>query len=431
MRYVSFADDAKVIPHVSHRMTSAHGAPCGGVLHLSGRGRLASFHVTGRVAGVVLGKCPGARAVQLICGNWSSIVALDGRLLAPIVTEVPLGGGGGDVLLSSVDLPGDRETQEVLVLAVYEADDVLEDVPAHIRASVHEAPFEAAQLNQLTDVFKWYDEGWQSVMRAFKATPDYAPPDFVHRKAWEWVQCLYGLDWLGMLDESHAALGVGVGFEPLSYFLSNVLGDVVATDLYPQSHMWSESGAREGNPEILADPEKFAPYDYRKDRLTFRRMDGSQLDFPSERFDIVWTCSSIEHFGGHAAAARSMQEIQRVLRPGGVAVVITEYVLPEPMSGRLSFDSEYFNQRCLYEFLIRPVRALRLVQPLDLTVPDYYIRRAVHLPEEAQAPHAGSTKPHIVLRTEREVLLTSVALFFRKSGGSHRRGRHLFVRGRP
>ena len=55
------------------------------------------------------------------------------------------------------------------------------------------------------------------------------------------------------------------------------------------------------------------------------------------------------------------------------------------------------------------------MQNVDLSIPDYYVRRACNLPEEAGAPHTGSTKPHIVLRTPSGVLLTSVALFFRKA----------------
>ena len=111
----------------------------------------------------------------------------------------------------------------------------------------------------------------------------------------------------------------------------------------------------------------------------------------------------------------SMREIGRVLKPGGVAAIITEYVLPDPDTRQHAlFDAEYFNLRHLYEYLVRPASSLRLVQNIDFSIPDYYVRRACRLPEEAGAPHQGSNKPHIVLRSPSGALHTSVALFFEK-----------------
>lgn len=110
-----------------------------------------------------------------------------------------------------------------------------------------------------------------------------------------------------------------------------------------------------------------------------------------------------------------MLEIERVLKPGGVAAITTEYVLPDPSTGLNNiFDSEYFNLRCLYEYLIRPLTHLRLVQGLDLSIPDYYIRRACLYPEDAGSPHNGSSKAHIVLQSPLGPFFTSIALFYRK-----------------
>jgi SAM-dependent methyltransferase len=189
----------------------------------------------------------------------------------------------------------------------------------------------------------------------------------------------------------------------------------VATDLYSVDDQWT---TREGDPKILEDPDSFAPYPYRKDRVRFLRMDGTKLDFPDQSFDFVWSCSSIEHFGGHPGAAKAMREIARVLKPGGVASVITEFVLQDrELSSFVDFDAEYFNLRCVHDYLLSPVPELRLVEPLDTSIPDYYVRRAVILPDESGAPHEGSDKPHIVLRGETGSLMTSIALFFRKAGG--------------
>jgi|YNPBryunderm2012_1023409.scaffolds.fasta_scaffold22811_1 SAM-dependent methyltransferase len=304
---------------------------------------------------------------------------------------------------------------EVWLEAAYVSDYRTCEVPELIAQRVAASPLAGLQINQLTDVFKWYDYTWRDALARLACSPDYVPPDFVHRKAWEWAQCVYGLEVLGAIRPDHRALGVGVGWEPLSYFFANLVDYVVATDLYPVKSHWSETGAREGDPEILENPDKYAPFPYRCDRIAFKRMDGKRLEFPDESFDFVWSCSSIEHFGGHTGAAMSMREIGRVLKPGGVAAIITEYVLPDPDTRQHAlFDAEYFNLRHLYEYLVRPASSLRLVQNIDFSIPDYYVRRVCRLPEEAVAPHQGINKPHIVLRSPSGALHTSVALFFRK-----------------
>ena len=292
-----------------------------------------------------------------------------------------------------------------------------EDLPARLAERVEAAPLDGPRLCQLTDVEKWKDPEWMAALESLESSPAYEPPDFVHRKSWEWGQCMYGLDLLGKLNRSSSALGVGVGWEPISFFLTRHVDEVVATDLYPEKGHWSRQGAKEGNPEILDDPDKYAPFPYEKDRVRFLRMDGKTLDFPDERFDLIWSCSSIEHFGGHEGSRRAMREIERVLKPGGVVCLITEYVLPPADGdGPRPFHPEFFNLRCLYEYLVRPVESLKLVQAADLSIPDYYVKRACRLPAEAKAPHEGIAKPHIVLAMD-GCLFTSVALFFRKEGG--------------
>src|SRR5262249_26022310 len=182
------------------------------------------------------------------------------------------------------------------IQAAYVSDYLTSEIPDLLRARVDSKGFDGATLNQLTDVFKWYDPAWMEVMAALGCSPPYHPPDFVHRKSWAWTQCLFGLDCLGALRPEHRALGVGVGWEPLSFFLSNHVGEVVATDLYSEQGEWSGG---EGKRDILDDPDKVAPFPYRRDRLRFLSMDGRTLVFPDASFHVVWSCSSIEHFAGH------------------------------------------------------------------------------------------------------------------------------------
>lgn len=136
--------------------------------------------------------------------------------------------------------------------------------------------------------------------------------DRTHRKDWEYVRTVMGLERLCVLKPDAVALSVGSGHEKLLYYLTNKIRKVIGIDLYDPSE-W----AREGDYSVLVDPDKFAPFEYRRDHLELRRMNGCKLDFDNETFNFVYSLSSIEHFGGHKKAALAMKEMGRVLKKGG------------------------------------------------------------------------------------------------------------------
>jgi SAM-dependent methyltransferase len=287
------------------------------------------------------------------------------------------------------------------------------DMMAKISGHVSKEPFEFYQIGELANAEKWFSIEWANLQKAL-GTPIYYPPRFLHRKTWEYVQCVYGLTKLDVLREESIGLGIGVGHEELMYYFSNMVRKVVGTDLYEENSNWANISAKEGNPNILTDMDRFAPFPYRKERLEIMRMDGRSLDFPDASFDFIWSCSSIEHFGGHADAAKSMREMARVLKPGGILALATEFVLDQNIiPGMRAKDDEFFNVQDLYEFIISS-HQLKLVQPIDFYLNEYYLLNHVQLPEESRSPHTVvHRKPHMVLCRDK-VLFTSIFLFFRK-----------------
>ena len=84
---------------------------------------------------------------------------------------------------------------------------------------------------------------------------------------------------------------------------------------------------------MLTDPDLHWPFEWNPRRLVVQHMDALDLRYEDESFDGVFSGSSIEHFGGHAEAERSMDEMFRVLRPGGICAIATEFRLAGPSPG--------------------------------------------------------------------------------------------------
>jgi len=219
----------------------------------------------------------------------------------------------------------------------------------------------------------------------------------MHRKAYELTQTIFGLQRLGMLTPETTVLSVGAGHEPILYWLANHAGRVVATDLYEGE--WQSKFSREGDPGVLADPSRFAPFPYRRERLSFMRMDGSRLAFADGSFDVVYSLSSIEHFGGVDGARVSVAEMARVLRPGGVLALATEWCVRGTAGG------EVFSPAEVRRIIDHP--RLRLVEPIDDRVWDRYETPPVYLRVDR------FQSPHMLLKHD-EAIFTSVFVFLER-----------------
>ena len=239
---------------------------------------------------------------------------------------------------------------------------------------------------------------------------------------------------VGRLTEETEALAVGAGDERIAFWLANRIGLVVAADIYGEGS-FSE---REAEASMLSDPAAHAPFAYREDRLEVRRIDARELPFENESFDVVYSLSSIEHFGAPGDVARSAAEMGRVLRPGGYAVIATDcFVRRHPLNAapvdfavrlatlgrryrrasprRRAVLGEVFTPRELDRLIVRP-SGLRLLQPLDLAVSPESWDNLTRIREDGSTePATGETYPHVLLQASRSVF-TSVLLALRKDG---------------
>ena len=243
------------------------------------------------------------------------------------------------------------------------------------------------------------DPFWQDLL--LRMSPDWKERGALHRKYWEWGLGLYGLHKLGFLRPDAVALGVGAGIEWPLFYLANRVQRVVATDLYDSVHFQGL------DPTVPENVERIAPFPYRAESLVFQRMDALDLSFPADTFDFAFSFSSIEHFGGHAGAALAMQEIARVLKPGGVACIATELILdgaPHP---------EFFHPHEIEPWFVE-ASGLEMAEPLDLHVDDALVANPV--PFDYPPGFKADTGPHTSVRMG-GVTFTSIEFFLRKPRG--------------
>jgi SAM-dependent methyltransferase len=229
-----------------------------------------------------------------------------------------------------------------------------------------------------------------------------------HRKDWEWALGIIAMQKLGKLNKGSVAVGVGAGKEAVLFYLAKYIKHVFATDLYGGGS-WAEAPV-----DFPANPRKYSPSNYEENALTVLRMDGTKLEFPTDNFDIAFSFSSIEHFGGvnHGGALQALKEIERVLKPGGIAIVATEYVI----NGKA--HEEFFNSDTIYSDLLTKLTNLQLVEPLDLsispktldTVLDYF---STGLNWQKLSEEQKEACPHILLK-RKNLLWTSIMLVFEK-----------------
>ncbi len=240
-------------------------------------------------------------------------------------------------------------------------------------------------------------------------------PGQIHRKDWEWTLGIIAMKRFGKLNKNSTAIGIGAGKELILFYLANHLGHLYATDLYSTKE-W-ENFAPADFPE---NPSKYSPFPYNQSALTALRMDGTRLEFPSDSFDIVFSFSSIEHFGGenYSGALKSLKEMERVLKPGGIAIVATEYIINNKKPPDVT--NQFYNEYTIYSHLINKLEVMKLVEPLDLTISQKTLDKgiidasnAVDWDTSRVDDDFKQANPYIVIKLG-NILVTSIMLIFQK-----------------
>lgn len=224
------------------------------------------------------------------------------------------------------------------------------------------------------------------------------PVGKMHRKSWEFVMATLGLKKLGAFGPTKRGLGIGSGCEKPLYHFAKYSGEVIGTDLYLNDAVDWQHTSHSG---ILANPSKYAPFNYPKDNLKLMHMNAMDLQFEPDSFDYVFSISSIEHFGSRDNIQKSMQEIERVLKPGGIAAISTEYIL-----NRDGNHHEFFTFDELQTHMIKS-HNMELIGPLDLRLSKQDLRHMLDF-------EVNMNKPISIIFKTGPLIFTPLLLFFRK-----------------
>jgi hypothetical protein len=152
----------------------------------------------------------------------------------------------------------------------------------------------------------------------------------LHRKMWEWLFIAEALHERGLLAPGSRGLGFGVGQEPLVAAFAAQGCDLVATD---QPHELAvSSGWTDSSVEWAGGLENLPTHDLVSDaelarRVQYRDVDMNHLPDDLRGFDFTWSSCALEHLGTLAAGTDFVVAQMDCLRPGGVAVHTTEYLV--------------------------------------------------------------------------------------------------------
>ena len=189
----------------------------------------------------------------------------------------------------------------------------------------HTKPLDLADFRH-PELIRWVREVYSHERRRFG--PRF-PDGCEDRKQWEVAMIIRALADYGAIRPDSVLLGVGVGNDPTSFYLTDHVRRVYATDLYlAEDGLWKEADI-----SMLRDPGLNWPFSWKPRRLVTQHMSGRSLMYEDNTFDGVFSAGSIEHFGTLEEIREAAGEAHRVLKPGGIFAFTTELRIDGPGHG--------------------------------------------------------------------------------------------------
>lgn len=232
------------------------------------------------------------------------------------------------------------------------------------------------------------------------------------RKGWEIAMALKTLRDLGGTGSDKVIIGIGAGKERTIFELANAKDAkmVYATDIYNTPGVWH---GWHGS-DFVKWPARFSSEGVHFDtsRVKAEHADMCQLPYEDNSFDAFFSSGSIEHVGqegtaDYAAIAKAASEMGRVLKPGGIGSLSTEWLISGDGWG---WDHvRLFDEALLMKHIVEP-SGLELVDE-----PDFEFEGDLeHFVRLGDIVNRGASDEGYGLLWEHGFLFTSVHLALRK-----------------
>lgn len=178
-------------------------------------------------------------------------------------------------------------------------------------------------------------------------------------KNWETAMALYGFDFYFDNLKHKKIAGIGAGTELLTELLAERDAIVFPCDRYLEKTDWSDV-APQG---YMVSSQPYNDIENIHRNIIPVNSDARCLEMPSDFFDAVYSSGSIEHFGGLDAIEAAASEIGRILKPGGIASISTEFRISGPV------DKPWFDDNCI--LFTNDMLKKHIIEPAGLELLDF------------------------------------------------------------
>ncbi|WP_223786686.1 class I SAM-dependent methyltransferase [Marinicella meishanensis] len=167
------------------------------------------------------------------------------------------------------------------------------------------------------------------------------------RKQWECATIFLNLAHHGMFSGDKVGAAFGAGREKLLYIIAPLTQAFHATDLYTMQTVWKTANIKRFN-----TPEEFvkaaAPAGSNTDNMKVHDMDMRDLSyFADDSLDFCYSACAFEHIGDRDDFIQHLKEVRRVLKPGGIYSMTTEFLFGDAtktLPHNYKFDLEYLRE---------------------------------------------------------------------------------------
>lgn len=191
--------------------------------------------------------------------------------------------------------------------------------------------------SKICDAADWFDPEIKLIIEN-----ELKEPARFHRKQWEFAMIFLTLQKFGLLKNQKVGLSLGGGNERVLYSIANHIKKLFVTDLYEDKTSWD--CARTNDPDEFIKASKPFPVDDTK--IQALRMDMRNLDFADNTFDFCYSSCAIEHIGDKSDFLQHFNEVNRVLKAGGIYVLTTELQFGDktiPDENNFIFNKDYIS----------------------------------------------------------------------------------------